>query len=188
VSRKAQSIRFRADDSALRPMGRATSGVIGMRLVGDDDVLSMSVATDDEQALLVVTDGGFGKKTLIAEYPRQGRGGQGVRTAKIVEARGELVGAMVVNTTDELFAITSAGVVIRMSVEPLRNLSRATMGVKLISLDEGATVVAVAHNGESADNDDEVVAEGETGDTTASSDLVADAPVTEPADDGEPEA
>jgi DNA gyrase subunit A len=188
VSRKAQSIRFRADDSALRPMGRATSGVIGMRRVGDDDVLSMSVATDDEQALLVVTDGGFGKKTLIAEYPRQGRGGQGVRTAKIVEARGELVGAMVVNPTDELFAITSAGVVIRMSVEPLRNLSRATMGVKLISLDEGATVVAVAHNGESADNDDDVAAEGETGDTTATSETAADAPVTEPADDGEPEA
>jgi DNA gyrase subunit A len=155
VSRKAQSIRFRADDEALRPMGRATSGVIGMRLVGDDEVLSMSVATDDEQARGVVTDGGFGKKTLLAEYPRQGRGGKGVLTARIVEARGELVGAMVVGPSDELFAITSAGVVIRMSVEPLRNLSRATMGVKLISLDAGATVVAVAHNGESIDPEED---------------------------------
>jgi DNA gyrase subunit A len=157
VSKRAQSIRFRADDAALRPMGRATSGVIGMRLVGDDEVLSMSVATDEDQALMVVTDGGFGKKTLIAEYPRQGRGGQGVRTAKIVEARGELVGAMVVGPGDEVFAITSAGVVIRMSVEPLRYLSRATMGVKLISLDAGATVVAVAHNGESIDPEEDGV-------------------------------
>src|SRR4051794_11481827 len=157
VSRKAQSIRFRADDEALRPMGRATSGVIGMRLFGDDEVLSMSVATDDEQALMVVTDGGFGKRTLLAEYPKQGRGGKGVLTARIVETRGELVGAMVVGPSDELFAITSAGVVIRMSVAGLRNLSRATMRVKLISLDAGATVVAVAHNGESSDEaaDDE---------------------------------
>jgi DNA gyrase subunit A len=114
----------------------------------------MSVATDDEQALMVVTDGGFGKRTLLAEYPRQGRGGKGVLTARIVETRGELVGAMVVGAHDELFAITSAGVVIRMSVDGLRNLSRATMGVKLISLDAGATVVAVAHNGESTDADD----------------------------------
>jgi DNA gyrase subunit A len=195
VSRKAQSIRFRADDSALRPMGRATSGVIGMRLVGDDEVLSMSVATDDEQALMVVTDGGFGKKTLIAEYPRQGRGGQGVRTAKIVEARGELVGAMVVGPADELFAITSAGVVIRMSVEPLRNLSRATMGVKLIALDEGSTVVAVAHNGESTDADDE---DGETppdGQVADNEGVAADPaepagiePVAETTPDEEPEA
>ena len=157
VSRRAQSIRFRADDEALRPMGRATSGVIGMRLEGDDEVLSMSVATDDEQALMVVTDGGFGKRTLLAEYPRQGRGGKGVLTARVVETRGSLVGAMVVGPSDELFAITSAGVVIRMSVEGLRNLSRATMGVKLIALDAGSTVVAVAHNGESTDDDVEVV-------------------------------
>lgn len=155
VSRHAQSIRFRADDEALRPMGRATSGVIGMRLEGDDEVLSMSVATDDEQSLMVVTDGGFGKKTLLAEYPRQGRGGKGVLTARVVEQRGQLVGAMVVGPNDELFAITSAGVVIRMSVAPLRNLSRATMGVKLIALDAGAAVVAVAHNGEAEEDDEE---------------------------------
>jgi len=148
----------------------------------------MSVATDEEQSLMVVTDGGFGKKTLIAEYPRQGRGGQGVRTAKIVEARGELVGAMVVGPGDEVFAITSAGVVIRMSVEPLRNLSRATMGVKLISLDAGATVVAVAHNGESAEGDeDEVPAEDLPGDVTAPVDADP-APPAQPADDEEPQA
>jgi DNA gyrase subunit A len=149
VSRKAQSIRFRADDEALRPMGRATSGVIGMRMKGDDELLSMSVARDEEGAsLMVVTDGGFVKRTALSEYRLQGRGGSGILTAKIEERRGSLVGAMVVGPTDELFAITSTGVVIRVSVEPVRPTSRTTMGVKLISLSGGSTVAAVAHNGE----------------------------------------
>ncbi|MDQ3485692.1 MAG: DNA gyrase subunit A [Actinomycetota bacterium] len=153
VSRSAQSIRFRADDEALRPMGRATSGVIGMRLGPDEELLAMQVARDDDAALMVVTDGGFGKRTKLAQYSRQGRGGKGVLTARIEERRGRLVGALIVGDADEIFAITSAGVVIRMSVEPLRYLSRATSGVKLISLDRGTTVVAVAHNGEAAADD-----------------------------------
>jgi DNA gyrase subunit A len=147
VSRQAQSIRFTANDGALRPMGRATSGVIGMRLNDGDELLSMGVVCEGG-ALLVVTDGGFGKKTRLEEYPQQGRGGKGVLTARIVAKRGQLVGALVVNPDDELFAITSNGVVIRMPVKPLRHLSRATMGVKLINLDAGATVVAVARNAE----------------------------------------
>ncbi len=147
VSRQAQSIRFTADDAALRPMGRATSGVIGMRLNDGDELLSMGVVCEGG-ALLVVTDGGFGKKTRLEEYPQQGRGGKGVLTARIVAKRGQLVGALVVQPDDELFAITSNGVVIRMPVKPLRHLSRATMGVKLINLDPGATVVAVARNAE----------------------------------------
>jgi DNA gyrase subunit A len=152
VSRQAQSIRFRADDEALRPMGRATSGVIGMRMRGDDELLSMSVARDDEDlSLMVVTDGGFVKRTFLSEYRLQGRGGSGILTAKLEERRGSLVGAMVVRSTDELFAITSTGVVIRVSVEPVRPTSRSTMGVKLISLSGGSTVVAVAHNGEPTD-------------------------------------
>ena len=147
VSKQAQSIRFTADDEALRPMGRATSGVIGMRLNAGDELLAMEVVKDDA-ALLVVTDGGFGKKTRISEYSPQGRGGKGVLTARLVAKRGQLVGALVVRPEDELFAITSTGVVIRMSVKPLRHLSRATMGVKLINLDPGASVVAVARNAE----------------------------------------
>jgi DNA gyrase subunit A len=147
VSRQAQSIRFTADDEALRPMGRATSGVIGMRLNGGDELLSMQVVKEGA-ALLVVTDGGFGKKTRMEEYSPQGRGGKGVLTARLVAKRGKLVGALVVQSDDEIFAITSSGVVIRMSVKPLRHLSRATMGVKLINLDAGATVVAVALNAE----------------------------------------
>jgi len=147
VSKHAQSIRFTADDEALRPMGRATSGVIGMRLNSGDELLAMEVVQEDA-ALLVVTDGGFGKKSRISEYSPQGRGGKGVLTARLVAKRGKLVGALVVRAEDELFAITSSGVVIRMSVKPLRHLSRATMGVKLINLDAGATVVAVARNAE----------------------------------------
>jgi len=161
VSRKAQSIRFRADDEALRPMGRATSGVKGMSLAADDEVLAMQVADDDghpaeggagaaESALMVVTDGGYGKRTRLSEYRRQGRGGSGVLTARLEERRGSLVGALVVHEGDELFAITSAGVVIRMSIDSLRFLSRATGGVKLLALDAGTTVSAVARNSEAA--------------------------------------
>ena len=149
VSKQAQSIRFRADDEALRPMGRATSGVMGIRLRGDDELLSMVVANDDDAALMVVTDGGFGKRTRLSEYKQQGRGGSGVLTAAIAEKRGQLVGALVVRETDEVFAVTSSGVVIRVPVEGLRLLSRATGGVKLISVEAGATVVSVARNGES---------------------------------------
>ena len=173
VSRRAKSIRFQADDEALRPMGRATSGVMGMRLVGDDELLAMQVARADtgldDDALLVVTDGGFGKRTRLSDYKRQNRGGQGVLTARIEEKRGTLVGALIVSDADEIFAITSAGVVIRMSVQPLRYLSRATSGVKLVALDAGSTVVAVAHNGEAAadvatdEEPGEVLAPVETG-------------------------
>ena len=154
VSRQAKSIRFEATDEALRPMGRATSGVMGMRLVAGDELLAMQVARESEtgpdDALLVVTDGGFGKRTRLSEYKQQGRGGQGVLTARIEEKRGQLVGALIVKDADEIFAITSAGVVIRMSVEPLRYLSRATGGVTLVKLDPSSSVVAVAHNGEAA--------------------------------------
>ncbi len=163
VSRKAQSIRFPADDVSLRPMGRATAGVMGMRLASDDELLSMQVATSDEQALMVVTDGGFGKRTKVALYPRQGRGGKGVLTARIEERRGQLVAALIVEDSDELYAITSAGVVIRMSIDSLRFLSRPTGGVKLISLDAGSTVVAVARSGDGSDAGAEV-ASGETAD------------------------
>ena len=152
VSRSAMSIRFRADDEQLRPMGRATSGVIGMRLRDDDELLSMEVARSGpdaaEQALVVVTDGGFGKRTRLGEYRVQGRGGSGVLTARLEERRGQLVGALIVGEGDELFAVTSAGTVIRLAVSGLRHLSRTTMGVKLIALEPGATVVSVARNGE----------------------------------------
>ena len=158
VSRQANSIRFAATNEALRPMGRATSGVIGMGLRPGDELLAMQVAPaggdEETTALLVVSDGGFGKRTALKEYRPQKRGGYGVLTAKMPEGRGQLVGALIVRDADEIFAITSSGVVIRMSVQPLRYLSRATGGVKLVSLTAGATVVAVAHNGEAAAEDE----------------------------------
>ncbi len=167
VSRKALSIRFRADDEALRPMGRATSGVMGMRLREDDELLAMAVANEPEAALLVVTDGGYGKRTSLADYRLQGRGGMGVLTARITEDRGQLVGALVVRDTDEVFLVTSVGVVIRITVSDLRLLSRATSGVRLMSMDGDATVVSVARNGEAEDELGEVMAaEGEADGTT----------------------
>ena len=181
VSKKAQSIRFTADDEALRPMGRATSGVIGMRLGDDDELLAMQVAPlgqDDELALMVVTDGGFGKRTKLTEYRGQGRGGSGVLTAKLEERRGSLQGAVVVGEGAEMFAITASGVVIRFGVEGLRFLSRATGGVKLIALGAGDSVTAVALNREAADEagdvDDEPGGEPGGGRPTVDEDRVLD--------------
>jgi DNA gyrase subunit A len=154
VSKKAQAIRFNATDDALRPMGRATSGVIGMRFGDNDELLAMEVVRDDMD-VLVATNGGYAKRTPIDEYPVQGRGGKGVLTAKITERRGGLVGAVVISPDDELFAITSNGGVIRTPVKPVRRTrDRNTMGVKLMDLPEGVTIVAIARNADEPDEQD----------------------------------
>jgi DNA gyrase subunit A len=154
VSKKAQAIRFNATDEALRPMGRATSGVIGMRFSEDDELLAMEVVRDGMD-VLVATNGGYAKRTPIEEYPVQGRGGKGVLTAKITERRGGLVGALVISPEDELFAITSNGGVIRTPVKPVRRTrDRNTMGVKLMDLPEGVTIVALARNADEPDEQD----------------------------------
>jgi DNA gyrase subunit A len=146
VSKRAQAIRFSANDEALRPMGRATSGVIGMRFGDGDELLAMEVVRDGMD-VLVATNGGYAKRTPIEEYPIQGRGGKGVLTAKITERRGGLVGAVVISPDDELFAITSNGGVIRTPVKPVRRTrDRNTMGVKLMDLPDGVTLVAIARN------------------------------------------
>ena len=108
VSAKGQSIRFSATDEALRPMGRATSGVQGMRFNTDDELLSLNVVRPDT-FLLVATAGGYAKRTAIEEYPVQGRGGKGVLTVQFDRRRGSLVGALVVDDDTELYAITSGG-------------------------------------------------------------------------------
>ncbi|GGQ45858.1 DNA gyrase subunit A [Couchioplanes azureus] len=154
VSKKAQAIRFNATDEALRPMGRATSGVIGMRFGDNDELLAMEVVREGMD-VLVATDGGYAKRTPIEEYPVQGRGGKGVLTAKITERRGGLVGALVISPEDELFAITSNGGVIRTPVKPVRRTrDRNTMGVKLMDLPEGVTIVALARNADEPDEQD----------------------------------
>ena len=152
VSRNAMSIRFTASDEALRPMGRATSGVIGMRFAEGDELLAMNVVSDG-QDLLVATEGGYAKRTPVDQYPVQGRGGKGVLTAKIVSSRGKLVGAVMVNPEDEIFAITSAGGVIRTSAGEIKQSGRQTMGVRLMNLATGDSVVALARNAESRGND-----------------------------------
>ncbi len=150
VSKQAQAIRFNATDEALRPMGRATSGVIGMRFADGDELLGMHVVGDGGD-VLVATVGGYAKRTPADQYPVQGRGGRGVLTARIVEARGELVGALMVHPEDEVFAITSAGGVIRTSAAEVKLSGRQTMGVRLMNLAPGDSVVAIARNAESLD-------------------------------------
>lgn len=145
ISQKGQSIRFTASDDALRPMGRSTAGVLGMRFKGDDKLLSMVVVRDD-QNLLVATTGGYGKKTPLAEYSVQGRGGQGVLTLKYDPKRGPLMGALVVSNDDEIFAVTSAGDVVRTRVAEVRATSRTTKGVRLVNLAEGTELLAIDRN------------------------------------------
>jgi DNA gyrase subunit A len=154
VSRKAMSIRFHADDESLRPMGRATSGVFGMRFNSGDELLAMEVIRSgaEDTEILVATEGGFAKRTRMDEYPVQGRGGKGVLTARIVSTRGGLVGAVAVSPQDEIYAITSEGVVIRTQAVQVRRAQRQTMGVRLVNLPEGVNVVAIARNADEPDD------------------------------------
>jgi DNA gyrase subunit A len=161
VSRKAQSIRFHATDETMRPMGRATSGVIGMRFMDGDELLDMHVVREGAD-VLVATGGGYAKRTPADQYPVQGRGGRGVLTARIVDSRGELVGALMVDPEDEVFAITSSGGVIRTSAGEVKLSGRQTMGVRLMNLASGDSVVAIARNAEStAEAEAEVGAAGD---------------------------
>jgi len=149
VGTNAQAIRFHADDEQLRPMGRATSGVIGMRF-DTGHLLDMHVIRDGDEDVLVATEGGYAKRTPVEQYPVQGRGGKGVLTAKIVQARGKLVGALMVRPEDGVFAMTSNGGVIRTNAGEIKRSGRQTMGVRLMNLAEGDSVVAIARNVESS--------------------------------------
>jgi DNA gyrase subunit A len=163
VSKKAQALRFHATDEVLRPMGRATSGVIGMRFANGDELLGMHVVREGAD-VLVATAGGYAKRTPADEYPIKGRGTMGVVTARIVDQRGELAGALMVLPEDEVFAITSTGGVIRTSAAEVKQSGRQTMGVRLMNLAPGDSVVAVARNAEAGPvADDEAEGEGENG-------------------------
>ena len=155
VSKGAQAIRFHASDDQMRPLGRATSGVIGMRFNEGDELLGMHVVNDAED-VLVATEGGYAKRTPADQYPLRNRGGLGVMTAQITEGRGSLVGALVVRPEDEVFAITSNGGVIRTRASEVRQSGRVTMGVRLMNLAPGDTVVALARNAESESVDEAV--------------------------------
>jgi DNA gyrase subunit A len=165
VSANGQSIRFSATDEALRPMGRATSGVQGMRFNADDRLLSLNVVREGTY-LLVATGGGYAKRTAIEEYPVQGRGGKGVLTVMYDRRRGRLVGALIVDDDSELYAITSGGGVIRTAARQVRKAGRQTKGVRLMNLGEGDTLLAIARNAEeSADENGE---EGDGADESGS--------------------
>ena len=152
VSKKAMSLRFTTDDDSLRPMGRSTSGVIGMKFREGDELLTMArVDSQSTQGAFVftATDGGYGKKTPIEEYRLQGRGGIGIKAAKIDEdSRGTLVSALVLEDKDEILAITSAGTVMRTPAVEVRQTGRDSMGVRLVNLDIGVTLLSVTRNSE----------------------------------------
>ena len=131
VSKLGQAIRFHERD--VRAMGRDTSGVAGMRLRKDDEVISVNIAQDDSD-LLVVTENGYGKRTRVADYPRKGRGGMGVKTIQLTEAKGTLAGARVVRDGYQVMLISTGGTVIRMPVDEVKRLGRATQGVIVMRL------------------------------------------------------
>ncbi|HSV38511.1 MAG TPA: DNA gyrase subunit A [Nocardioidaceae bacterium] len=197
ISRKGSGIRFHADDSQLRPMGRATSGVKGMDFRGDDQLLSMSVITAEEAAreeetseaeaqyVFTITDGGFAKRTRISDYRAQGRGGYGVKAMKQDDDRGNLVGGFIVQEGDEVLAIKQSGQVTRSAIDAnLRPTGRDTKGVKFVGVGDGDSVVNVARSVESS-----VLAEDATieSGTTAEDQVAEDQTVPAEATDGDTE-
>ncbi len=183
ISKRAQAIRFRADDEQLRPMGRATSGVTGMKFRGDDELLSMAVIrqehaaleeaevdADDKLYVFTVTDGGFAKKTFVGEYRLQGRGGIGIKAMQISESRGELVGGLVLRDTDDVISVTSKGQVTRSLVSGVNPTGRGTMGVSFVKFKGDDRVVTIARNTElvvATEGDDEEAPESTEGEADA---------------------
>ena len=178
ISRKGLAIRFPANDSELRPMGRATSGVSGMKFRRGDELLSMSIiqagTTDDERFVFTVTDGGFAKRTHISEYRHQGRGGLGIKAMKLNEDRGSLVGGLVVTDNDEVIAIKASGQITRSAVAEVPVKGRDTMGVRFVGVGDSDSVVVIALNPETTAEVVELA-----GDTAASDDSNSTSSVAE---------
>ncbi len=162
VSRGGQSLRFRADDETLRPTGRATSGVTGMRFRTGDSLLAMDVVDPQwsDADLFVVTEGGYAKRTAVADYPTKGRGGLGVKVANLVEERGSLVGALVTAPGDEVLCIMASGKVVRSAVAEVSRTGRATQGVTFAKPDDGDRIIAVARSAERELDDDRAADSG----------------------------
>ena len=166
ISRKGQAIRFHATDAELRPMGRATSGVTGMRFRRDDSLLSLSIIPagmeEDERFVFTVTDGGFAKRTAVSEYRVQGRGGLGIKAMRLNEDRGSLVGGLIVGESDEVIAIKASGQITRSAVGEVAVKGRDTMGVKFVGVRGDDQVSVIALNPETR-AEEEAVAEAESG-------------------------
>lgn len=178
ISRNGQSIRFSADDAQLRPMGRATSGVTGMKFRGEDKLLSMAVIDadlpEDDRYVFTVTDGGYAKRTKVSEYRQQGRGGLGIKAMRLNEGRGELVGGLVVQESDEIIAIKQSGQITRSSVAEVPVKGRDTMGVKFVGVKGKDAVSLIALNPE-----EQVAAEAEAAEEAAAGDGPAEEVVVE---------
>ena len=148
ISRKGQAIRFQASDDQLRPMGRATSGVTGMRFRDGDELLSMAVLGGDDDLdgrfVFTVTDGGFAKRTTVSEYRQQGRGGLGIKAMRLSDDRGSLVGGLIVGDGDEVISIKQSGQVVRSAVADVPVKGRDTMGVKFVGVKGDDAVAAIA--------------------------------------------
>jgi DNA gyrase subunit A len=147
VSRKGMSIRFTASDESLRPMGRSTSGVIGMHFRGDDQLLAARVVSD-EGFVFIVTEGGYAKRTAVDQYRLQQRGGLGIKVAKLQEARGDLAGALIVDESDEVLVVLETGKVVRSAVSEVPAKGRDTMGVVFARFAEDDRIIAIARNSE----------------------------------------
>ncbi len=147
VSRKGMSIRFTASDAALRPMGRSTSGVIGMHFREEDQLLSASVVGEDGY-VFVVTEGGYAKRTSADQYRVQGRGGLGIKVAKLSDHRGDLAGALIVGDEDEVLVVLASGKVVRSSVAEVPAKGRDTMGVVFARFADDDKIIAIARNSE----------------------------------------
>ena len=141
VSQTGQTIRFSEDE--VRPMGRAAAGVRGMKLKAGDEVVSVDVARDDV-AILIVTEAGYGKRTQLDRFNRQGRGGQGVMGIRLTGRKGHVVAAFMVGLDDEIVAVSSGGVAIRMPVREISSQGRDATGVRIMNLDAGQVVASVA--------------------------------------------
>src|SRR5918999_153175 len=144
ITKQGKAIRFKEEN--VRPMGRTATGVIGIRLRENDEVVTCDVIPggSSQQELLIATEFGYGKRTKLADFPRKGRGGMGVIAAKLTKPRGELVSATVVDASDEVFLISSDGVVIRMAVNTISRQGRPATGVRVMSVSPGTSVSAVA--------------------------------------------
>ena len=164
VSKHGMSLKFRADDEQLRPMGRQTAGVQGMKFRDGDELLAMDVVWgDSDKDLFVVTNEGFAKRTALSEYRLQGRNGFGVKAVQLVEGRGFLVGALVVSEEDQVMAIMTSGKVIRANVNEVKRTGRTTQGVTFAKPEKNDEIISIARNAEAEDE-----ADGETTTTESS--------------------
>ncbi|GAB3493885.1 DNA gyrase subunit A [Flexivirga lutea] len=184
VSRKGQSVRFHASDDTLRPMGRSTSGVTGMKFRDGDELLSMNIVEDgSDPDVFVVFENGLAKRTAASDYPVKGRATLGVKVASISDRGGDLVGALTVDETDEVLVVMEKGKIVRSRVDEVRRTGRSTQGVQFATPDKKDSIVAVARNAErevDGDQPDDHTDGVPSGVSPTDGDTDAEAPVTDP--------